>query len=190
MSYEEFLNAKRSVLVVWDVQNALVSRIFNKEEFMSSLGGVLSSARGAGVPVIFTKITPLPDKYESRARKYLSSRWGPRGNLPVDWSLALQPKSDDYVLNKNTASLFTGTPVEIMLRNAGIETLILTGISTDIGVLATAWDAYNRGFLPVVIKDAVSSSDKKAHEEALDLMTKQFLVLDSGELANAWRKED
>ncbi|WP_449462725.1 cysteine hydrolase [Tardisphaera miroshnichenkoae] len=183
LELRDFLKRENTVLVVWDVQKGLVQRIFNREEFMANLSTVLEGARKVGIPVIFTKITPLPPKYESRARRAFS---GGRGGFnPSDLDLAVDVKEGEYVLSKNFASLFVGTPVEQMLRNAGIETVLLTGISTDVGIIATAWDALNRGFFPIVLSDVVSSPDKGAHEEALDVMSKHMAVLTSREVLAA-----
>ncbi len=183
LELKDFLKRERTVLVVWDVQKGLVQRIFNREEFMANLSTVIEGVRKAGIPVIFTRITPLPLKYESRARLAFSGGRG--GFSPSDLELAVEVKEGDYVLNKNFASLFVGTPVEEMLRNAGIETVLLTGISTDVGIIASAWDALNRGFFPIVLSDAVSSPDKKAHNEALDVMSKHMAVSTSREVLTA-----
>ncbi len=180
LELKDFLRRENTVLVVWDVQKGLVERIFNRDEFMANLSAVLEAARKAEIPIMFTKITPLPPKYESRARRAFS---GGRGGFnPSDLELAVGVREGEYVLNKNFASLFVGTPVEEMLRNAGIETVLLTGISTDVGIIASAWDALNRGFFPVVVSDAVSSPDKRAHEEALDVMSKHMAVSASREV--------
>ncbi|EEZ92542.1 MAG: isochorismatase [Candidatus Parvarchaeum acidiphilum ARMAN-4] len=61
--------------------------------------------------------------------------------------------------------------------NAGIETLIIAGIATEIGVESTARDAANRGFYVVVDSDASSSGDKEAHERSIQNMKKLFDVL-------------
>ena len=50
-----------------------------------------------------------------------------------------------------------------MARNAGIITIVFTGIATELGVTSSAMDALNRDFYTIVVSDAVSSSDKDAH---------------------------
>src|SRR5208337_1077688 len=61
---KEIVDPKHSCLVVWDVQNGLVDRIFNKEEFMSSLKPLIEVLRGK-MPVLYTLITPLPRRFAS-----------------------------------------------------------------------------------------------------------------------------
>ncbi|MCS0656409.1 cysteine hydrolase family protein [Cytobacillus firmus] len=72
-----------------------------------------------------------------------------------------------YFMNKTRYSAFAGTDLEIKLRERGIEEVHLVGVCTDICVLHTAVDAYNKGFRIVVSKDAVASFDQDGHEWAL-----------------------
>ena len=141
-------------LIVWDVQNMLVGRIFNKDEFLSNLNSLIKKAREKNIPIFYTKITPLPERFESGPR--LANRWGQMPNDPTAWDLAVKHEKDDIVLNKNTASIFIGTNFELMVRNAGIRTLIFTGIATEIGVESSARDASNRGFYSVIAENVLS----------------------------------
>ena len=87
---KKMMNSSNTALVVWDVQNMLVNRIFNKDEFINNLKKVIEAARKAGMPVFFTKITPLPDKFESQARK-LAYRGGFGNMKKEDFELYLEP---------------------------------------------------------------------------------------------------
>ena len=170
-------------LIVWDVQNMLVGRIFNKDEFLSNLNSLIKKAREKNIPIFYTKITPLPERFESGPR--LANRWGQMPNDPTAWDLAVKPEKDDIVLNKNTASIFIGTNFELMVRNAGIKTLIFTGIATEIGVESSARDASNRGFYSVIAEDAVSSGDQEAHKRSLANMSRMMLVKKSAEIISS-----
>jgi nicotinamidase-related amidase len=172
---------ENTALVVWDVQNMLVDRLFNKEEFVQKLKGVIDAARKAGMPIFFTKITLLPDRFESRARK-MAFRGGFSNVKKEDFDLYLEPGEGETVFNKHTASIFIGTPFELMLNNAGIKNILFTGIATEIGVESSARDASNRGYLPIIIKDCVSSSDKEAHERSLKNLDKIMAITDSEEV--------
>lgn len=71
-------------------------------------------------------------------------------------------------MDKTRYSAFAGTNLEIKLRERGISEVHLAGVCTDICVLHTAIDAYNKGFKIVVHKDAVASFNHKGHEWALE----------------------
>ncbi|MGY0693629.1 cysteine hydrolase family protein [Virgibacillus sp. FSP13] len=72
-----------------------------------------------------------------------------------------------YYFDKTRYSAFAGTDLEIKLRERGIDEVHLVGVCTDICVLHTAVDAYNKGFNIVVHQDAVASFNQAGHEWAL-----------------------
>ncbi|MFV0560155.1 MAG: cysteine hydrolase family protein [Enterococcus sp.] len=76
-------------------------------------------------------------------------------------------KTTVYWIDKRHYSAFSGTDLDIRLRERGITEIYLTGVCTDICVLHTAVDAYNLGYKITVIKDAVASFDPVGHEWAL-----------------------
>lgn len=75
--------------------------------------------------------------------------------------------SNVYYMDKTRYSAFAGTDLEIKLRERGIEEVHICGVCTDICVLHTAVDAYNKGFNIVVHQDAVASFNEAGHEWAL-----------------------
>jgi len=72
-----------------------------------------------------------------------------------------------YWMDKTRYSAFCGTDLELRLRERGITELHLVGVCTDICVLHTAVDAYNKGYAIVVHEDAVASFNEQGHEWAL-----------------------
>jgi nicotinamidase-related amidase len=73
-----------------------------------------------------------------------------------------------YYMPKTRYSSFAGTDLEIKLRERGITEVFLVGVATDICVLHTAIDAYNKGFKVKIFKDAVASFNQDGHTWALD----------------------
>lgn len=74
---------------------------------------------------------------------------------------------DVYWMDKTRYSAFAGTDLELRLRSRGITELHLVGVCTDICVLHTAVDAYNKGFEIVIHEDAAASFDPEGHRWAL-----------------------
>jgi nicotinamidase-related amidase len=183
-----YLQPARTVLVLWDIQKMLVEAIFNKDEFLRNVQTLAKAAREKNIPVIFTRITPLPERFESPGRRYMM-RNRPKGYRPAPdaFDLIIGPERDDIVIDKNTASIFVGTNFELMVRNAGISTIVFTGISTEIGIESSARDAGNRGFFPVIVQDAVSSRDRDAHNRSLENLKNMIPLVSTGELAGFWK---
>lgn len=180
---KDYLSPKYTALIVWDVQEALVASIFNREDFLKKTCELIDAARMRGIHIFYTKITPLPEEFESKVRSIM--RRGRRFE-PGDIAKEVYPQKGDVVLNKNTASIFVGTNFEYMTRNASLSSLVFTGIATEMGVESSARHALNLGFLPVIAKEAVSSSDRDAHLRSLANMGKLMPILSNEEILNAW----
>jgi nicotinamidase-related amidase len=86
-----------------------------------------------------------------------------------EWEIVaeLRPRPEELVLAKTTPSFFEGTPLASMLRFRKVDTIVLTGVSTDAGILGTARQAVNLGFHPLVVEDAVGSMTPEGHADGL-----------------------
>lgn len=93
--------------------------------------------------------------------------------------LTLQPQAGEPVLVKQYASAFFGTALASTLHAAGVDTVVLAGVSTSGCVRATAMDALNCGFRPQVVRDACADRTTAVHENNLaDLDAKYADVVD------------
>ena len=135
--------------------------------------------------MIYSQHTGLPYEYMSkgtiaslRKRGFDPKSQGFMLEGSRDWQIVdeLSPAKDDLVVRKHTASFFVGTYLDQLLRNRGVDTLVLVGVSTEAGIEGTARHASYLGYLPVVVEDAVGSSNREAHEAALGLMRRMFTV--------------
>ncbi len=193
---KEIADPAHSCLVVWDVQNGLVDRIYNKEEFMENTARLLAGLRGK-MPVVYTLITPPPRQFTSGWGYFtMMRRYGIKDPEKLPAFMApgtpereiperVKPAVGDLALEKPAASIFIGTNFENLLRARGIKTVIFSGIATEIGVESSVRDASNRGFYPVVVSDCVSSMDKAAHERSLENMKKLAVVEGSAAVLEA-----
>jgi nicotinamidase-related amidase len=189
----EIVDPRHSCLIVWDVQNGLVDRIFNQEEFIGNLKRFVEILRNK-MPVAYTLITPIPREFQSSWGIYNMMRrfnvkdvdklpnFMPPGSREREIPEAVKPAKGDILLDKSTANIFLGTNFEMMMRNRRIATLIFTGIATEAGIESSARDASNRGFYPVVVSDCVSSMDKDSHERSLINLAKVVIVKKSSEI--------
>jgi nicotinamidase-related amidase len=190
---EEILDPSHTALVVWDVQRASAKMIFNKEEFSRNLNSVVELARKSNIPIFFTSNQMLlPKRFESSGIIYTLGKLGFdrlfEQFTTEDMDFTINPKQNEMVINKHTASIFIDTGFERMLRNAGIITVVFTGIATEFGVESSARDAFNRGFYSVVVSDCVSSPYKDGHDRSLENMKNLITVINSEEIENVWLK--
>ena len=87
-----------------------------------------------------------------------------RGDSGHEILAQVAPQRGELVLDKNTSSAFHSSPMDLLLRNMKVETLVLTGLATDQCVLATAIDAADRGFHVILAADACAGFDAGSAE--------------------------
>lgn len=96
-------------------------------------------------------------------------QWG-SGPRPADWSdfvEEIKPTGKDIVIVKRQWGAFYGTELDLQLRRRKIETIVLCGVSTNVGVETTARDAYQRGYIQIFATDAMAANSKEEHEATL-----------------------
>lgn len=153
-------------------------------------GVVLERARALGVPVVHTKVEVDPQGRDAgvfwaKGSAGLSSMT--RGNPWGEPDPAVAPLPDELVITKQYASAFFGTSLASSLRSWGVESVVVTGVSTSGCVRATAVDACQLGFGPFVVADAVGDKTAPSHDASLfDVQAKYGEVLTTEELFATW----
>jgi nicotinamidase-related amidase len=152
---------------------------------------VVDVARAAGLPVLFTRVEFSPGDSSVFYRKVPALRCFDRGSPLADWPIvpaALTPQAHDIVITKTTASAFSGTDLAARLRSLRIDTIVICGVSTSGCVRATAVDACQLDFIPIVVRDAVADRGREPHEANLfDLDAKYADVLPSSDVIAHFR---
>ncbi len=130
---------------------------------------LVATARGAGVPVLWTRVEFEPGGadggifYRKVGALSVFDRGGPLG----DWLPGLEPEPGEVVITKQYASGFFATSLASSLVAAGIDTAIICGVSTSGCVRATALDACQHGFVPIVVAEACGDRDPEVHRANL-----------------------
>lgn len=175
---------KRPALIVIDMVEAYLqpgSPLYaGIEAAVESAARLAATAREAGVPVIFTNVEYAPGGADGGVffRKVpalaVFQKGSPLGAFPA----MLSPEDGDFVITKRYASAFFATHLAAMLTSMGVDTLMITGVSTSGCVRATALDACQNGFLPFVVRDACGDRHPGPHEANLfDLQAKYAEVV-------------
>jgi nicotinamidase-related amidase len=128
---------------------------------------VAVALRAAGGTVVLVHVTPSADGRDALRPQTDTPAWQP-GPRPQDWAEIvpeLGPEPGDLVITKRQWGAFYGTELDLQLRRRGIDTILLAGISTNVGVESTARDAYERGYEQVFVEDAMAARgpDEHAH---------------------------
>jgi maleamate amidohydrolase len=162
----------------------------NSRSCLEAAAEVLETARTAGIPILHTRVSYTPGGADGGVffQKVGALRHF-AGDSPLgDIMPEVAPRSNEVVVIKQYASAFFGTSVAATLTAARVDTLVITGVSTSGCVRATAVDAVQHGFIPIVVRDAVGDRDHRPHEANLfDLQAKYAEVLDSGTVGDYLR---
>jgi nicotinamidase-related amidase len=98
------------------------------------------------------------------------------------------PANDDMEVTKDSYSAFVRTGLADQLRGRGIETVLVTGLTTDVCVSSTARDAFQAGFRTITLSDCCAARFPAWHEEALQTLGRVFgRVCASDEVVAAWQ---
>ena len=124
---------------------------------------VLSAARAARIPVFFTSYALDPSDPPSPQNKKLCLGAGAQDERMYDLDPRLERRPNEKLIRKRYASAFKGTNLHEMLASLGIDTLIVTGVSTSHCVYATCRDATD-SFRVIVPKEAVGERCEIMHE--------------------------
>lgn len=137
---------------------------------VAAIAELLDAFRKAGLPIVFTTVC-YDDFGKEAAAVFLEkipallvlepgSEW-----VEIDPRIA--PVEGEAVLSKYFASAFFGTTLASLLATTGCDTVVVTGASTSGCVRATAVDALQHGYRPVVPREAVGDRNPAAHEASL-----------------------
>lgn len=157
------LDPTRCALVLVDLQRGLVSRDVAPHPADTVLDNALELAeafRAVGAPVVLLQREPRP------------AVDGP----PTDGGVADRPLGEvvdelrpwgDLVLTRHGWGGFHGTALDAELRSRGVDTVVLGGLATNLGVESTARAAHEHGYAVILVEDAMSSIDAVMHEFAV-----------------------
>ncbi len=144
-----------------------------------------AAARTANIPCIFTRVEYSADGHEGGIfyKKIAALKCFEIGNPLGDFTPELAPQPGDEVITKYFPSAFFGTGLAERLHAAGIDTIIITGLSTSGCVRASAVDALCHGFIPLVVVDAVGDRDAGVHAANLfDLGAKTATLVNEAQM--------
>jgi len=176
---EEVCDPARLALVVYDMQVGIVKQVENGPQITGRVLQVLEAARKAGVRVFFTRHMSLPRELMGVAQLRMAMAWQ-RVKSPEEvkpWFLRdapgfalipeLQPLPSEAIFDKITMSAFEGTPLDIALRDCGIDAFAIVGIAMEIGIEPTVRQGVDLGYIPVIVKDACGFGHGDAAERSI-----------------------
>lgn len=175
----EACQPQRMALVVYDMQVGILRQLTNGAAITAKVVDVVRVARAAGVRVFFMRHMSLPKELAGVVQLRTAMAWQRVTSVTEvhPWFLRdtpgfaltpeLAPLSTEAIFDKITLSAFEGTPLDIALRDCAINTVVVVGVATEIGIEPTVRHAVDLGYIPIVVTDACGAGQQEAGERAL-----------------------
>jgi ureidoacrylate peracid hydrolase len=201
LNVRERLDPRRACLVVVDMQNdfcdphgaihmAYRLDISASSAILPRVCALIDTAHRAQVPVVFTRMVndATTESPAFRGRRLVDS--GPQICRTGSWGAALwklEPGPSDLVVDKHRHSAFHGTDLDLRLRSLQRESVVLTGVNTNVCVEATARDACALDYWTLVVADATGAYTPEEHASGLHNIGTYFgQTVDAAEVLAAW----
>src|SRR4030095_14333444 len=178
-SLAEACNPKRTALLVYDMQVGIIGQIQGGRELVTRVKQLLETARAAGLRVFFMRHMSLPKEATGVFQLRMAMTWqrvstvaevklcSLRGSPGFQIVPELNPLPSEVIFDKITMSAFEGTPLDIALRDCGINSFIIAGVATEIGIEPTVRHGADLGYIPIVVTDACGAGHTEAADRAL-----------------------
>ncbi|MBE0649674.1 MAG: hydrolase [Bacteroidales bacterium] len=160
------MSNEHTALVVIDLQKGIVAmptEPYSSKQVIENSLKIIESARKNKMPVFLVHVTPSADGKDTLHPVVASNFSFER---PADWAdyipeLNIQPT--DFLITKRQWGAFYGTELDLQLRRRGIDTIILCGIATNMGVESTARYAFEHGYNQIFAEDAMAARSEVMH---------------------------
>jgi nicotinamidase-related amidase len=173
----------RPVLLLMDFQHGIVESL-GSPSVVEAADRAAKAARAAGIPVMFVRVGFRPGYPEVAASNASFSAITAQGgdaytqdHPATQVHASLTPLDGEPVIVKRRVSAFTGSDLDVLLRGAGADELVLAGIATSGVVLSTLRQAADLDYRLTVLADACADRDKEVHRVLIDkVFPRQALV--------------
>jgi nicotinamidase-related amidase len=168
------VDLNKTALVVIDLQKGIAAmhrklEPYTADQVVANVSKLVGRFRALGMPVFLVHVMSIDGKDMLRPLTDQQVQWN-SSQRPADWAEfveEIRPTEKDIVITKRQWGAFYGTELDLHLRRRGIETIVLCGVSTNIGVETTAREAYQRGYNQIFVTDAMTANSKDEHEATL-----------------------
>lgn len=181
------ISKEHTAVVVIDLQKgitAMPTEPYPAKMVIKNSVKIIETARQNQMPVFLVHVTPSADGKD--ALHPIVENAPNFGDRPADWAeyipeLNIQPT--DFLITKRQWGAFHGTELDLQLRRRGIDTIILCGIATNMGVESTARFAFEYGYNQIFAEDAMAARSREMHEHPVKYTFTRFgLVMKTDEV--------
>jgi nicotinamidase-related amidase len=198
----EFCDPSRCALLIYDMQNGIVSQIGEGPAIVRNCARLLEAARAAEMRIFFLRHFFLPNQAIGIGQLRRAMVWQRKGDpgetqpfitqgSPA-WEIVpeLSPLPGEVLIDKITMSAFEGTFLSIAMRDAQLTSFIIAGIALEIGIEPTIRHGLDQNFLPILVTDACGAGDAELKEHSLRTLehTGEVIAVETETLVSALKQ--
>jgi nicotinamidase-related amidase len=141
---------------------------------VANIAEVVKAFRAKGLPIFFTPALQRRDMIDKKINSMISALSAKAKNLiegtpEAAFSPGLEPEENDFVIQRGSGLIATlGTSLDLTLRRMGIETLVVTGVSTNVAIPGITISAVEFGYHVVIPEDCIAGADPEAHKVIIE----------------------
>lgn len=163
------LDPNTTALVLIDLQKGILGRTFapySGPDVLKTSRELAERFRRAGATVVLVNVGWHPDCKDALRQPVNQPFALPPGGLPPDFMELIEglKMPGDLCITKRQWGAFHGTELDLQLRRRGIQTIVLGGVATNIGVESTARQAWEHGYSIILAEDATSGQSAEMHD--------------------------
>jgi biuret amidohydrolase len=179
---DEACDPSRLAVLVYDMQVGVLNQIADGPEITERVVRIVDAARAGGYRIVYLRHYFLPVEMAGVAALRTAMMWQRldrvsdvqpfllRDSPGFELADELQPRPSELVLDKVTMSAFAGTPLDIVLRDCGIDSYAICGVATEVGIEPTVRHSLDLGYFPVLVTDACGAGHPEAGQRSLETL--------------------
>jgi nicotinamidase-related amidase len=188
-------NGQKPALIINEVQVGLLdptrsifpalAEIAAERNIVAHIAALIAAFRAKGHPIFYTPATNRPDMADKKINTLISAisakvRNMVEGSPDVEHPAEIAPKPDDFVIQRGAGLIaFHGTSLDLTLRRMGVETLVITGISTNVAITGMTMAAVENGYHAVIPEDCIAAADREAHRIIVEHQLRMLATITS-----------
>ncbi|CEK11001.1 cysteine hydrolase family protein [Legionella hackeliae] len=166
---------------------AAAASFINSNRIIENTNKLIAIAREKNFLLLFVKVAFSQDYQEcpedspvfGKIKELKALQLGTWG---AEFHEKLATLPDDIVIVKHRVSAFYGTPLEIYLRTNHIETVLLSGVATNMTITSTAREAHDRDYKVVILEDACAAATEEIQKNSLELLSRVARIINLEQL--------
>jgi ureidoacrylate peracid hydrolase len=161
-----------------------------ENQVLPNIQALQACFRDGGWEIVFTMIESLTRDGRDRSLDYkISGLHVAKGSRDAEMVDAICPQGDEIVIPKTSSSVFNSTNIDYVLRNLGIDYLVVAGVVTDQCVESAVRDAADKGYLVTLVKDACCTYTQEHHDNALNAIKGYCRIRSTREIVDELRRQ-